>query len=302
MTSLLKKRPYLSTLVFFSLLVSGCGEKLQGEFVMEGFDSGPQVKITLHSQLELDFPLDPDAQLQTVDTDDLGEGTNKFIAGVYAKLKKSASLRSQLGRLPEFKADVAYQSIKRYEKIDPEHYAITIKKGPDKSSDRIRKTVKVQDRPLIFAGRGYNIYVFEKETKPAIDVDYATHLVVIPPEPSAGEIKDRLDPKAGYSRDTKYLVYNSTRSAFGKLPPPLIETKPESLRTAEPAIPLERNPDSVLLFPRRGESLLVLRKAEKQFDLLAGNEALNKKQFGASSVKVPGTSKKTPSTLQLKVQ
>ena len=296
MTSLLKKRPYLSTLVFFSLLVSGCGEKLQGEFVMEGFDSGPQVKITLHSQLELDFPLDPDAQLQTVDTDDLGEGTNKFIAGVYAKLRRSASLRSQR-RLPEFKADMAYQSLKRYETIDPGRYVITIKKGPEKP-DRIRKTVKIQDKPLIFAGRGYNISAFEKEMKPAIDVDYATHLLVIPPDLSTQEIEDKLDLKAGYSRDTKYLVYSSTRSAFGKLPPPLIETKPESLHSAESTIPLERNPDSVLLFPRREESLLVLRKAEKQFDLLVGNETLNKKQFQASSVKVPGTSKKTPSTLQ----
>ena len=134
--------------------------------------------------------------------------------------------------------------------------------------------------------------------KPAIDVDYATHLLVIPPDLSTQEIEDKLDLKAGYSRDTKYLVYSSTRSAFGKLPPPLIETKPESLHSAESTIPLERNPDSVLLFPRREESLLVLRKAEKQFDLLVGNETLNKKQFQASSVKVPGTSKKTPSTLQ----
>ena len=80
--SIYKKRPCLSTLVFFSLLVSGCGEELKGELVMEGFDSGPQVKITLHSQLELDFPLDPDPQLQTADTDELGESDNKFIAGV----------------------------------------------------------------------------------------------------------------------------------------------------------------------------------------------------------------------------
>ena len=294
--SIFKKRPCLSTLVFFSLLVSGCGEELKGELVMEGFDSGPQVKITLHSQLELDFPLDPDPQLQTADTDELGESDNKFIAGVYAKLRRSASLRSQT-RLPEFKADMAYQSLKRYETIDPGRYVITIKKGPEKP-DRIRKTVKIQDKPLIFAGRGYNISAFEREMKPAIDVDYATHLLVIPPEPSAREIKDRLDPKAEYSRDTKYLVYNSTRSAFGELPPPLIDNKPEPVRSAEPAIPLERNPDSFLLFSRGEESLLVLRKAEKQFDLLAGNESLNKKQFQASSVKVPGTSKKTPSTLQ----
>jgi hypothetical protein len=294
--SIFKKRPCLSTLVFFSLLVSGCGEELKGELVMEGFDSGPQVKITLHSQLELDFPLDPDPQLQTADTDELGESDNKFIAGVYAKLRRSASLRSQR-RLPEFKADMAYQSLKRYETIDPGRYVITIKKGPEKP-DRIRKTVKIQDKPLIFAGRGYNISTFEKEMKPAIDVDYATHLLVIPPDLSTQEIEDKLDLKAGYSRDTKYLVYSSTRSAFGKLPPPLIETKPESLHSAESTIPLERNPDSVLLFPRREESLLVLRKAEKQFDLLVGNETLNKKQFQASSVKVPGTSKKTPSTLQ----
>ena len=294
--SIFKKRPCLSTLVFFSLLVSGCGEELKGELVMEGFDSGPQVKITLHSQLELDFPLDPDPQLQTADTDELGESDNKFIAGVYAKLRRSASLRSQR-RLPEFKADMAYQSLKRYETIDPGRYVITIKKGPEKP-DRIRKTVKIQDKPLIFAGRGYNISAFEKEMKPAIDVDYATHLLVIPPSLSTQEIEDKLDLKAGYSRDTKYLVYSSTRSAFGKLPPPLIETKPESLHSAESTIRLERNPDSVLLFPRREESLLVLRKAEKQFDLLVGNETLNKKQFQASSVKVPGTSKKTPSTLQ----
>ena len=294
--SIFKKRPCLSTLVFFSLLVSGCGEELKGELVMEGFDSGPQVKITLHSQLELDFPLDPDPQLQTADTDELGESDNKFIAGVYAKLRRSASLRSQR-RLPEFKADMAYQSLKRYETIDPGRYVITIKKGPEKP-DRIRKTVKIQDKPLIFAGRGYNISAFEKEMKPLIDVDYATHLLVIPPDLSTQEIEDKLDLKAGYSRDTKYLVYSSTRSAFGKLPPPLIENKPESLHSAESTIPLERNPDSVLLFPRREESLLVLRKAEKQFDLLVGNETLNKKQFQASSVKVPGTSKKTPSTLQ----
>ena len=289
----LKKRSYLSTLVFFSLLVSGCGEDPVEE--VAAFDSAPQVTITLHSQLELDFPLDPDPQLQTADTDELEEGDNKFIAGVYAKLKMSASLRSQLGRLPEFKADTKYQSIKRYETIDPGRYAITIKKRAEKP-DRIRKTVKTQDKPLIFAGRGYNISAFEKEMKPAIDVDYATHLRVTPPEPSAREIKDQLDPKAGYSRDTKYLVYNSTRSAFGELPPPLIDDKPTL--SAEPAIPSERNPDSVLLVPHGEESLLVLRPADKQFDLLAGNEALNKKQFQASSVKVPETSKKISSTLQ----
>ena len=159
----IKKRPYLITLAFFSPLVSGCGEKLEGKLVMEGFDSGPQVKITLHSQLELDFPLDPDPQLQTADTKKLGKISDRKIDEISSKQKKRERKRSPSRLLPDFKADTDYQSIKRYEKIDPERYAITIKKHPEKPSDRIRKTVKVQDKPLIFAGRGHNIFAFEKE-------------------------------------------------------------------------------------------------------------------------------------------
>ncbi len=255
--------------------------------VVQIVEGPPQVTISLHSKLELDFSLDPDPQPQIADMDK--QDPNVKPEGMGAKLKKKESKRS----LPAVKADAKYQSIKRYESMEPGRYAITIEKGPQKLP--IRKTVKVQDKPLIFAGRGYNIFAFEKETKPAIDVDYATHLTAIYPEPPR-DINKKLDLKAGYSRDTKFLVYNSTRSAFGKLPPPLIESKPEPRRKTDSASLPERNPDSVLLFPQGEKSLLVLRKAEKRFDLLAGNESLNKKQFETS--KVSGASKKTPNTLQ----
>ncbi|MBC8286918.1 MAG: hypothetical protein H8E42_05520 [Nitrospinae bacterium] len=293
---LFKNRVYLSVLLSFGLLVSGCGGDPEEGQALEITEGPPQVTITLHSQLELDYSLDPDPQLQVsqAETDEFGEVDNKFIAGVYAKLKRSAMLRSQSGRKPAFKTDTEYLSIQRYEEIDTERYAITIEKSPQKS--QIRKTVTVQDKPLVFAGRGYNISAFERESKPAIDVDYATHLVAVQDDPTGSHLRERLDPKMGYSRDTKYLVYNSTRSAFGKLPPPLVESKPEPSRKVEPVIPPERNPDSVLLFPKGEKSVLVLRKAEKQFDLLVGNESLNKKQFEVS--KVPGTSKKIPKTLQ----
>jgi hypothetical protein len=296
---LLYKRLCLSILIWFGFLISGCGEKPEGEVKIENFDTPPQVTIILHSQLELDYSLEPSSQLQTADGDKPVAGTK--IDRMYASIKKKR--RTQSGNLPEFKADTDYQAIKRYEKIDSQRYAITIKKTPALS--RVRKTVQVQDKPLIFAGRGYNISAFEKEIKPAIDVDYSTHLVTIPLEPPSREIKDQLDPTTGYTRDTKNLVHNATRSArFGKPLPPLsenksdpeIENKSEPLQVAKPALPLKRNRDSVLLFPREGESLLVLRKAKKQYDLLVGNESLNKKQFRAS--KVPETSNKIPSSLQ----
>jgi hypothetical protein len=296
--ALLKKRSNLYSLVFFGLIFFGCGAKPEGEVVVENFDTPPQVTITLHSQLELDFPLEPDLQPQMVDAEASEDATNKKIDTLYAELKNKRGNRSQLGQLPDYKANNKYQSLKRYETIDTDLYTITFKKSPEKFSSRIRETVKVQDKPLIFAGRGYNINAFEKEIKPAIDVDYTTHLVVIPPEPPAGEIKDQMDLKAEYSKDIKFLVYNSTRSAFGEFPPALVENKIASQPKAEPVILLERNPDSVLLFPRGEKSLMVLRQAEKQFDLLSGNESLNKKQFKSSSAKDFETSNKTPSTLQ----
>jgi len=294
---LLKKRAYLRVLVFFGLLVlvAGCGEDTENpadEVALQIIEGPPQITISLHSKLELDFSLDPDPQSQ-VSEDEIDEtGDNKFIAEVYAKLRKTAALRSQIGKKPDYEVDAKYQSIQRYETMEPGRYAITIEKSPPKPPTR--ETVKVQDKPLIFAGRGYNISAFEKELKPAIDVDYATHLMALYPETPVGDIHDQLDLKAGYSKDTKFLVYSSTRSAFGEFPPPLVESKPEPQQIA--VSPPERNPDSVLLFPQGEKSLLVLRRAEKRFDLLAGNESLNKKQFKAS--KVPGTSKKISNTPQ----
>jgi hypothetical protein len=293
---LLQKTNFLTVLISFGLLVSGCGDVSEIEEQLEITEGSTQVMITLHSKLELDFSIDPGPELEVSQAGkrEFKGSDNKFNEEVYPKLRKNTILREQSVNKPTFKADTEYQALQRYENIDPERYTITIKKSPQKPLTR--KTVKVQDKPLIFAGRGYNISSFKKDTKPMIDVDYATHLVAVPSLPRNKYVLERLDPKAEYSRDTKYLVYNSTRSAFGKFPPPFLESKTEFSLKVEPAISPNRNPDSVLLFPSGKNSLLVLRKAEKHFDLLAGNESLNKKQFRDS--KIPEDNKKTFHTPQ----
>ena len=291
---LFEKTTNLSIMLGFGLLVLGCGENPEDNSALEMTKGPPQIKIALHSQLELDFSLDPAPKLRVskIETDKLGAVDNKSIAGVNENYKKISILPPQSARRQAFEKDTEYQSIQRYEHM--ESYAITIEKSVQNS--QIRKTVKADDKPLVFAGRGYNISAFERENKPAIDLDYATHLLSVNREPTSLHLKKKLDSEGRSSRDRKYLIYNSTRSAFGKLPPPLIESKPELSIKSEPLIPPKRNIDSVLLLPPEGKSILVLRKSKKQFDLLTGNELLNKKSFQAS--KVLETSKKTPNILQ----
>ena len=291
---LFEKTTNLSIMLGFGLLVLGCGENPEDNSALEMAKGPPQIKIALHSQLELDFSLDPAPKLRVskIETDKLGAVDNKSIAGVNENYKKTSILPPQSARRQAFEKDTEYQSIQRYEHM--ESYAITIEKSVQNS--QIRKTVKADDKPLVFAGRGYNISAFERENKPAIDLDYATHLLSVNREPTSLHLKKKLDSEGRSSRDRKYLIYNSTRSAFGKLPPPLIESKPDLSIKSKPLIPPKRNVDSVLLLPPEGKSILVLRKSKKQFDLLTGNESLNKKSFQAS--KVLETSKKTPNILQ----
>jgi hypothetical protein len=252
----------LATELTFLSLALGCGGSEEEEVVVIP-DSPPQITITLRSDITLEQPLEPDPQFDKS-----------------AAIKKGKKKRTILGRkdtpLPAYKADAGYLSIDRFEEIAPARFEISFEKKPPKK--QIRKTVKLQDKPLVFAGRGFNIEVFEHAVNPAVEVDYASHLREPPKKPSAIGVVDHLDPKGEYSKDTKNLIYSATRAAFGKMPPPLVEAEPIEPKTRLAGL-VEKNPDSILRFPSGEESIAVVARDEKRLDLLIGNESLNKKRF-----------------------
>ena len=262
MGSLYRKLILATEVVFLSLSL-GCGGSEEEEVVVLIPDSPPQITITLRSDITLEQPLEPDPQF------------DKSVA-----IKTGEKKRTILGRkatpLPAFKADVGYQSIDRFEKMYPERFEISFQKKPPKKN--IRETVKLQDKPLVFAGRGFNIETFEHAVNPAVEVDYASHLREPPKKPLAIGAADHLDPNGEYSKDTKNLIYSATRAAFGKMPPPLVEPKPIEPKTQLAGL-AEKNPDSILRFPPGEESIAVVARDEKRLDLLIGNEFLNKKRF-----------------------
>jgi hypothetical protein len=262
MAAFYRKLIIATELIFLSLAL-GCGADEEEEKVVVIPDAPPQITITLRSDITLEQPLEPDPQFDKS-----------------AVINKAEKKRTILGRkstpLPAFKADAGYQSIDRFEKMAPEKFEISFEKKPSKK--KVRKTVKLQDKPLVFAGRGFNIEAFEPAVNPAVEVDYVSHLREPPKKPLAIGAVDHLDPNGEYSKDTKGLIYSATRAAFGKMPPPLVEPEP-----VEPKIQFaglaEKNPDSILRFPPGEESIAVIARDEKRLDLLIGNESLNKKRF-----------------------
>ena len=180
--------------------------------------------------------------------------------------------------MPAFKADEGYQSLNRFENASRDTFQIKFEKKPEPKKKRVRKTVKLQDKPLVFGGRGFNIEAFDHEVNPAVEVDYVSHLREPPPLPLPIGAEDHLDPEGPYSKDTKDLIYGETRVAFGKMPPPLIEPETQEQKV-ETLKSIEKHPDSVLVFPPGEDSIALVAKDQNSLDLLVGHEALNKKRF-----------------------
>lgn len=258
------QKPTCFLVPLFLALSLGCGGSEEEEVVVIP-DSPPQITITLRSDIIIEQPLEPDPQ-----------------SDKSAEIEPDKKKRVRFGRKappkPAFKADAGYQSLDRFESASPETFEIKFEKKPAPKKKRIRKTVKLQDKPLVFGGRGFNIEVFDHEVSPAVEVDYVSHLREPTPHPKQIGAADHLDPKGEYSKDTKDLIYGETRVAFGKMPPPLVESEPMKAKAEFPNS-IERHPSSVLVFPPGEESIAVVSKDENSLDLLAGNETLNKKRY-----------------------
>ena len=62
------------------------------------------------------------------------------------------------------------------------------------------------------------------------------------------------------------------------MPPAL--AKPNAVESqAKVSIPVEKNPNSLLVLPTSGESIALVSRDKKPLDLLTGSETLNKKRF-----------------------
>ena len=266
MDSFYPKLPFTIAVLYLSINF-GCGISEAQEEEIKIPDSPPQITITLRSDFIFEQPLEPDPQINRSAEKVQLFGENKI--GIEDRKQPTLST---------FKTDEGYQSIERFEGVYTETFETGVEKRPMPSKKTIRNTVKLQDKSLILGGRGFNIQVFDEATDLSLDVGYTSHLREQAKYiPNIGP-EDHLDLAGEYSKHTKDLIYGETRAAFGKMPAPL--AKPNAVESqAQVSVPVEKNPNSLLVLPPVGESIAIISRDKKSLDLLAGSENLNKKRF-----------------------
>ena len=265
MDSFYRKLPFILVVIYLSLNFD-CGITEAQQEEIKTPDSPPQITITLRSDFIFEQPLEPDPQINRSAEKVQFFGENKI--GI--EDRKTPTLST-------FKTDKGYKSIERFERVYPEAFETSVGGKPRPLRKTIRNTVKLQDKSLILGGRGFNVQVFDEASDLSLGL-YTSHLREQAKYiPTIGS-EDHLDLAGEYSKHTKDLIYGETRAAFGKMPPPL--AKPNAVESqAQVSVPVEKNPNSLLVLPPVGESIAIISRDKKSLDLLAGSENLNKKRF-----------------------
>lgn len=170
-----------------------------------------------------------------------------------------------------FKSDKEYLAMNRFERplLEARTPVVTVK--------GVREPTAVVDKPLVLAGRGFDIQQFQSPSRQVVQADFLQHLKR--PVPKIKPVlQERLDLQLKQAKSSKHLIFHPLGSALSQLQKPTLWEDPESQKKPQD---LESIPETKLLFSESENSQLILRPRRESLDLLIGNEKLNRKEYGS---------------------
>ncbi len=167
-------------------------------------------------------------------------------------------------------------SLNRYEPPYPPITESQPKTVPAQSD--IREALTGADKPLVLAGKGFDIQGFQSLTKEPMHVDFLQRLHRRDQGNVEEKPREQLDLALHQVKSSKSLIFHPTQPALSKLPPLPSEMNRET--EIEKFEDMDEIPETHLHTQENKENLLILRPGSSSLNLLTGNEKLNKKQFG----------------------
>lgn len=267
----LGKRFFAGFLIFAALLslFAACarGEKKKRKEEIPT----PVVKIDLRTELNLD---------QLIKT--ASEGVKKVEAApVSPEEEKAGSEQAPVAPAAEenrHKTDKEYLALRRYEQpLFPEKKSRPV---AGKNGGKENVLSFEGEKPLVFAGRGFEIRGFESGSKDNLSFFSAGYLEGPPLPEDSGRSPDRLDLREGNVRSNRSLIFSGKETGFFKA-----ETLKESEEGATPKAPpekkstVEKIPETKPFLSQDRKSDLLLLPKKKSVDALMGNENVNRDFF-----------------------
>lgn len=232
----------------------------------------PQVEIGLRSELDFDQLLKGKA-----------EGLAKALPGLPARKEEAGALAGE----PEaaktamddsYKTDKEYLALKRFEQPLPIRES---KIAPGVSTGETEAVQPLTgEKPLIFAGEGFDIPIFEEKSREKMNFQSTSRLEA-PPIPETAETPpERLDLREDRIASRKSLVFRARAGGF----PEAVSTdskaakEPGKSKRKETAS-VEKIPETKVFLAESGPSRLLLLEPETKIDALMGNDSVNRHRF-----------------------
>jgi len=189
--------------------------------------------------------------------------------------KKAVPLQQREVQDWSYRRDDKYLSLDRHEPPYPDAIARDTKQDNDKPGSP--ETITAAQKPLILAGKGFDIQGFQFRSKEPLHVDFLRHLEKPAAQNKTDAPRDKLDLNLVQVKSSRDLIFHPSRPALGSLPPIPPEERSEPLK--EKRFVVEEIPQTRVHFMDSRESALLLLPPDRPLDLLIGNEKINRKQF-----------------------
>ncbi|MBI5427175.1 MAG: hypothetical protein HZA02_02725 [Nitrospinae bacterium] len=232
----------------------------------------PQVEIGLRSELDFDRFLKGKTE---------GLAKVQGLPGLPARKEEAAAGEPQPAKTAmddSYKTDKEYLALKRFEQPLPIRESKTAHGVSPGETETVQPLTG--EKPLIFAGEGFDIRIFEEKSREKMNF-HSTSRLEAPPVPETAETPpERLDLREDRIASRKSLVF---RARAGGFPQP-VPTDSEAAKgpgkgKRKEAASVEKIPETRVFLTESGPSRLLLAEPETKIDALMGNDSVNRHRF-----------------------
>lgn len=267
-----KSKRYVLALVFIFLLVAVFilfpdRKEKQGLQITASSENSLEKPIAPSVKEQVSKPLPEKNKLEQAEQDSVIEHVKKELVQSDSPRTFLQSEKKEL----TYKKDQDYLAMNRFER------PLLEAKTPVIAPPHVRESTDVMDKPLVLAGKGFDIQGFQSHASRVIQADFLQHLNR--PAPKMKPVRqERLDLQLIEAKTSKYLIFHPLGPTLSQFQKPIHWGDPESRKKPQD---LESIPETKLLFTESEKSDLILRPRRESLDLLIGNENLNRKEYGS---------------------